>query len=116
MTTPIDKQITQNVRIPNLPIDKMVDENGYASPSELTFRQTLLTNLQTNFGNEGCVVPSQTAANITIIQNNQVINPVTGLLEYSCKGGTLIYNTDANSLMVAILVGGVPTFKTVTVT
>ena len=116
MTSPIDNQITQNVRIPNLPIDKMVDENGKATPSEETFRQTLITNLQTNFGNEGCVVPSQSAANITVIQNNQAINVDTGVLEYTCKGGTLLYNTDADSLMVAILSGGIPTFKTVTVT
>ena len=38
------------VRIPNLPLDKMVDENGRATPSELTFRQTLVSNLQTLFG------------------------------------------------------------------
>lgn len=106
----------QTDRIPNLPLDKMVDEQGSATPTELTFRQTLVSNLQLLFGAEGCVVPSQSAANIATIQANTVINPATGLPQATTQAGTLLYNTDANSLMVAILVGGLPVFKTVTVT
>lgn len=105
------------VRIPNLPLGQMVDENGNATPSELTFRQTLLTNLQKNFGDEGCVIPIQTTANITTIQNNQAINNETGVLGYTCGYGRFIYNSDTNTIMVSVDNGlGVPVFKTVTLT
>lgn len=104
-----------NIRIPNLPMGKVVDENGFASDDEQTFRQTLISSLQDNFGSEGCVVPSQTTANITTIQDNTYIDQATGDTVYSCKGGTLVYDTDTNQLKVAILSGGVPTFHVVTV-
>ena len=81
----------QVVRIPNLPTDNMVDDGGHATPSELTFRQTLITNLQTLFGNEGCVVPTQNPTTMALIQNNAVVNQTTGNLEYTCKLGTILY-------------------------
>lgn len=99
-----------NIRIPNIPSGKVVDENGFASDDEQTFRRVLITSLQNNFGSEGCVVPSQTTANITSIQNNTYVEPATGNIIYTCQGGTLIYDTDTNQLKVAKLVAGVPTF------
>lgn len=117
----------QQIRVPNLPLGAMVDENGIATPSEITFRQTLIRSLQNNFGDEGLVVPSQqntTAPNdaVNTIQNNQVINQVTGQLEYTLVPGTLLYDSTNNNLLVAILVFDmvtmtyIPTFKIVTVT
>lgn len=104
-----------NIRIPNLPVGRLVDENGNTTDEEQTFRQTLISSLQDNFGNEGCVVPSQTTDNITKIQNHTVIDQATGNSVYTCKGGTLIYDTDTDELKVAILSGGIPSFKVVTV-
>jgi len=103
------------IRIPNLPMGKMIDDKGMPSDNEMTFRQALITSLQTYIGNEGLVAPSQDAANITAIQNNRIPNPSTSLPdEYSCAPGTIIYNTTTNKLMVAVLVAGVPTFQTIT--
>lgn len=100
------------IRVPNLPMGKMVDENGMPTDNELAFRQQLITTLNQLFGNEGCVVPTQTAANITVIQNN--VNPQG---QYTCAFGTILYNSDANSIMIAVDNGaGAPLFKTVTLT
>lgn len=104
------------IRIPNLPTDIIVDDKGQATDDEKTFRQTLITSLQKNFGDEGVVLPAQTAANILTIQNNNYIDQATGLTVYSCQYGTMIYNSTANSIMIAVENGGVPLFKTVTLT
>lgn len=115
-----------HIRIPNLPTGRIVDENGNTSDEEQTFRQTLITSLQDNFGNEGCVVPSQTSANITKIQDHTIIDQATGLTVYTCQFGTLIFNNEpydaitnpqGNSLLVAVDDGtGKPIFKIVNVT
>ena len=105
----------QNIRIPNLPIGPLVDDKGMPTSEELAFRQALITSLQQNFGNEGLIAPSQNAANATTIQNNQVINQATGVAEKTLVPGTLLYDTTTNTLLVSILVAGVPTFKTVVV-
>lgn len=107
--------IPGNVRIPNLPMGKIAQEDGMPTDDEQTFRQTLISSLQDNFGNEGCVVPSQPTTNITLIQNNTYIDQATGNTVYTCQGGTLIYDVTTNQLKVAILSGGVPTFHVVTV-
>lgn len=99
----------ENIRIPNLPNGKLVDEQGNASDDELTFRQGLITSLQQNFGPEGCVVPTQTAADIAIIVANQLPNG-----QYTCRPGTLLYDSTNDLLKAVILVAGVPTLKTVT--
>ena len=110
-----------NVRIPNLPLGRIVDDKGMATPEEQTFRQSLLTLLQTLMGEQGLVMPSQTTANILTIQNYQQPAPGTTLgYTYPCQFGTLIYNSDiadqTKSIQVAINNGGVPLFKTVTLT
>lgn len=106
-----------NIRVPNLPVGKMVDENGAPTPEELTFRQRLVSSLQDNFGPEGLVAPTQTAANITVIQNNTTPNPSGGAAVPTCQFGTILYNVTANSIMIAVDDGsGSPIFKTVTLT
>lgn len=106
-----------SVRIPNLPLGQIVDAEGKATGDELTFRQSLLTLLAQLIGEEGMVIPSQTAANITTIQNNvQTFPGATPDTAYTCQPGTLIYDSTNDLFKVAILVAGVPTFMTVTVT
>lgn len=101
--------MTQN--IPDLPVSQMVEESGYPTAPEYQFRQNLVQALQSVTSNEGLVPPSQKSANITIIQNGKDPQDLP-----TCAAGTLIYNTDTNQLQVCILVGGVPTFKTLTYT
>lgn len=117
---------TQQIRIPNLPTGSMVDTKGNATPEELTFRQTLVTNLQSFFGNEGCVIPTQTPANMLVIQNNSVVNPATGEITYTCLPGTILYVQNAtdytqDKVMIAVRNSNnyplsAPIFKTVTLT
>ncbi len=83
----------QPIRVPNLPVGKMVEESGEATAEEQMFRQALITLLQKNFNVQGVVVPSQTQANLTIIQNNVVTTPnaSTSVTNYSTQFGTLLY-------------------------
>jgi hypothetical protein len=114
------------VRIPNLPLGNIVDENGNTTPSEETFRQTLVSNLQNLFGQEGCVIPIQTPTGATTIINNSIINEATGVAQYSCQLGTLLYiqdPTDYTQDKVVIAVRNdntypstPPIFKTLTLT
>ncbi len=84
----------QPIRIPNLPVGPIVIQDGNATPTELTFRQTLLSNLQKILGNEGLVMPLQSPGNADIIVNNANIDPSTGLPVYTCQLGTIIYSED----------------------
>jgi hypothetical protein len=83
------------IRIPNLPNGRIVDDNGNATDDEITFRHALISQLQLLFGSEGCVVPTQSYANMIIIQNNQIPNPITGIADqYTCQFGTCLYVPD----------------------
>ena len=105
------------VRIPTLPVDKMVDKDGGATPTEMTFRQTLLNNLQVLFGAEGCVVPTQSDVNIALIQDNQYPDSITGLPVYTCGNGRILYDSVNNRILISIDNGsGIPVFKQVTLT
>lgn len=99
------------MKIPNLPIDKLIDSTtNDISSSWRQFFDFLIKQLQSNASNEGVVSPSQSASDILKIQNNQLQN-----LSYTCQYGTSIYNSTANSIMFAINNGAnVPLFKTVT--
>ena len=112
--------LRNNIRIPNLPMGKIVDANGMPTDDEMTFRQTLLTLLQQFIGNEGLVMPSQTAANILLIQNNTAqAQGATPAFTNTCAFGTMIYESNTALVKVAIedpLGSGTPVFKTVTVT
>lgn len=98
------------MNIPDLPVTPITEKDGYPTSSEFQFRQNLIQSLQSVTSDEGLVPPSQNTAKITIIQNNK-----NSQGQYTCQAGTLIYNTDTDALQVCILVAGVPTFKTITV-
>lgn len=88
MTTVSDRSVT---RIPNLHMGKIVDEKGYPTDDESTFRQVLITNLQRLMGNEGLVIPSLSYADIVkVVTNTQTIG---GITRYTCAFGTLFYST-----------------------
>jgi hypothetical protein len=103
------------IRIPNLPIGQVVNDQGHATDDELTFRHTLITSLQNNFGNEGCVVPTQAndaAPNdfIRQIQDNQQSNG-----QFTCGFGRFLYDATNKRILVSIDDGtGTPKFMEVT--
>jgi len=99
------------MNIPDLPVSPLVESDGYPSAPEYQFRQNLIQALQSVTSDEGLVPPSQDSANITIIQDGTNTQG-----EFTCAPGTIIYNSDTNQLLTCILVGGVPTFKVITVT
>ena len=114
------------VRIPSLPLDKIVDTEGNATPTEATFRQTLVSNLQTLFGQEGCVIPVQTPDGANTIINNTIINEATNIPQFTCALGTMLYiqdPTDYTQDKVVVAVRNdnnypntAPIFKTFTIT
>lgn len=96
------------VRIPNLPLGHIVDENGNPTDDELTFRQVLITNLQKFVGSEGYVLPSLTTADILQIQNNVDIQG-----NNTCAYGTMVYDVTVDQVKVAINIAGNPVFKVI---
>ena len=83
------------IRVPNLPNGQIADSDGNPTDDEITFRQALITSLQKNFGDEGLVAPTQSYANMLIIQNNKAPNPITGVGDvYTCQFGTCLYVPD----------------------
>ena len=89
----------QNIRIPNLPTTQITREDGTATQEFMAFMQTLITQLQLNFGSEGMVAPSQPADNVTIIQDNINQQYPGGLSTYTCQFGTFIYIPNTADLM-----------------
>ena len=78
--------------------DKIVDKDGYLSTSwQMTIDQ-LLGQINENFGESGCVIPSLSS------DPNSVTPPTTGgqigLIEGKAKNGTLIYDSFTNELKV----------------
>lgn len=90
--------------VPTMVFDKVVDENGYLTePWQLLFSY-LLTQMQTNLGEEGFVMPSQDDDTITTILT-------------SPTPGTILYDTTNNEFKGAVQTS--PTtvvFKTFTLT
>lgn len=81
------------IRVPNLPMGVIIDENGRATDDFLTFLQALTQSLQQNYGPEGLVMPTQTEGMsagvddfVTQIQNNQNEKG-----QYTCQLGTMLY-------------------------
>lgn len=122
MTLPTDQSLIRNkVRIPNLPIGRIVDDNGKPTDDELTFRQALLTLLEQIVGTEGLVMPQQPTTNITTIQNAKSTIPVgnSGAVDqtYTCAFGTMIYDTTLGVAKIALedpLHSGIPVFHEIT--
>jgi len=109
------------IRVPNLPIGRLVDENGMATDDFLTFLQALTTSLQNNYGPEGLVMPTQSATDRTAIQNH-----TNAQGQFTCQAGTMLYvqhPTDYTQDTVEIAVrnsntfpDAAPLFKVVTLT
>jgi hypothetical protein len=103
------------MNIPNfqdIPVIVKKGDDYFFSDEWRTILLALFETLQTNASNEGLVMPTQSAANITTIQNNQYTNG-----QYSTAYGTMIYDSTDNSVRIAINNGSnVPVFKTVTLT
>ena len=100
--------MTDEVRIPNLHMGEMVDNTGYPTDDEMTFRQVLITNLQRLFGNNGVVLPSLTTVEISYVENNVDIQG-----RKTCAYGTMVYDKTVNQVKVAINIGGNPVFKVI---
>lgn len=113
---------TNPIIIPNLPVGRIVDNDGTPTDEELIFRQQLIESLQRIVGPEGLVSPSQTSADITIIATHQVPDPSNPSNSvYTVDFGTILYETDAStpetSMKVIVDDGtGVPVIKTFTLT
>lgn len=118
------------IRIPNLPMGPLVDKDGRPTDEEQTFRQALITLLQTFMGDEGLVMPTQDPTSVTQIQNNTQETPSgsygTPLVTYTCDLGTMLYVQDPSDytqdkVMIAVRNSNdypesAPLFKTVTLT
>ncbi|TAL08462.1 MAG: hypothetical protein EPO02_12795 [Nitrospirae bacterium] len=104
----------QQIRIPNIPLGKMVNEDGTATLDMMTFMQTLVSNLQNYFGNEGIVAPSQDQTNITQIAANTKPNPSGGVPIQTLLPGTILYNSTTNKIVGSVLVGTTATFVDLT--
>lgn len=90
------------VRVPNLPIGTIVDKEGNPTQEELTFRQSLLSLLQSLIGNEGQVTPSVTTSQLSAIQDNTQLTPIgnsgtSGVSSYTCQWGTGAYTPSTTS-------------------
>lgn len=109
------------MNIPNFVDMKVIGDDGYFTPEWKMIMQQLLTTLVDNASDEGLVAPTQpndvTNPNVTTIQDNKIqssVSPSPPNFMYTCKFGTLLYNSTANTLMVALdSGGGVPKFYTV---
>lgn len=98
------------MNIPNLPTSKMSTEDGYPTAIELQFRQNLIQALQNGAGEEGLTIPEQSATNIAVIVANKDAQG-----NYTCTP-RFIYDSTNDLIKAVILVGGVPTLRTVTLT
>jgi hypothetical protein len=100
--------MTNEIRIPNLPMGNIVEKDGYPTDDEMTFRQVLISNLQRLFGNNGVVLPSLTSTEIAYVENKVDIQG-----RKTCAYGTMVYDTTVNQVKVAINIGGNPVFKVI---
>lgn len=99
-------------RVANFLDTPVVNKDGQFTDEWRNIMQQVFQSLQLNFGNEGLVMPTQTDANITTIQNN-VDNNGNPTAQY----GTILYDSTNNSIRISINNGlNAPIFKTVTLT
>ncbi len=89
------------IRIPNLPMGPLVNKDGMPTDEEQTFRQALITLLQTFVGEEGLVIPTQDPASVAQIQNHTEQTPSgsygTPIVTYTCALGTMLYYETASN-------------------
>lgn len=74
--------------VPTMIKSQFVDKDGFLTDEAKNLMEQLLQNMQQNLSNEGVVVPSQSAANIAIIQNG-----TDALGNQIALKGTLIFDT-----------------------
>lgn len=109
------------MNIPNYVDMRVIGEDGHFTPEWKIIMEQLLITLNQNAGPEGLVAPSQPDTllnpNVTTIQDNKIpssMAPSSPTFVYTCKFGTILYNSTANTLMVALdSGGGIPKFYTV---
>jgi len=89
-----------SIRIPNFANEKVIDENGYFTPVWAQLFQQLLTQLVTNYNDEGLLVPNQTTTNISY------------LTDATKSNGAFLQNSDTGDLLFNVA----GTWKTVTLT
>lgn len=70
--------------VPTMPQEKVVNEKGGLTKPWKNFFEQMIQNMQQALSNEGLLAPSQTTANIAVIEPNAL-------------PGTLIFNTSAAS-------------------
>ena len=75
------------MRIPNVPIEKLVHSDGGISPTWAAYFQNLMTQLRLNLSDEGYVVPFLEASEIAQIDNADNI-------------GKILYNTTTARMMI----------------
>lgn len=103
------------MKIPNMDFrgQKVVNENGTFTDSVQNFFDLLHTILVNNLGDEGVVIPSQSASNIITIQDG-TNKSSTGIVTHTCEFGTMIYDSTNNEPKIALNNGsGNPLFKTI---
>ncbi len=84
------------MKSPLMIADRLVDKDGYLSTSwQMTFDQ-LLGQLNQNFGESGCVIPSLSSDPDSVIPSTT--GGQIGLIEDKAKNGTLIYDSFTNEL------------------
>ncbi len=110
--------------VPNFVDVKVVNEDGTFTDEWRNIMQTLLQSAQLNLGNEGYVVPTVSSdpnsvtpptsgGQLLQVQNN--IITVNGVSSYTCKFGTIIYDSFDNKGKIALNNGaGAPIFKDIT--
>lgn len=110
------------MNIPDLPVSPITEENGYPTAEEYQFRQNLIQALQEGASEEGLVAPTQSQANMLVIQNNK-----NAQNQYTCQLGTILYvipdpnDYTQDKVMIAVrnsndYPASAPLFKTVTLT
>jgi hypothetical protein len=73
--------------IPNVPVDKLVDENGNVSNIWGSFFQNLITQMRLNLSDEGYVVPAISDDKIAQLNNSN-------------NKMKIIYNTTTSRMMI----------------
>jgi len=110
------------MNIPDLPVSQMTTADGYPTSEENQFRQNLIQALQLGASEEGLVAPTQSQANMLVIQNNQNAQG-----QFTCALGTILYvipdpnDYTQDKVMIAVrndntYPNTAPLFKTVTLT
>lgn len=104
------------MNIPNLPVGRIIEDNGNPTDQELTFRQNLISELQKNVGKYFFAPPQLSSAEIAQLELATEPSPAGGVI-YVVPFGAWVYNTTTNAIMFAVDNGsGAPIFKTATLT